>query len=151
MSIGGAGKRSTVEYCNESRFLGEYPCGGHAGLGHHRRAVGDQDLLRHVGTGWRCCRGHGPQSIRGSRQKLPSAAAEDPVLSCCTLCLRVCIAGACSAPGTRCAVASVFRQTPDRCRKDSTSFPHHLVLLKIIDVESNAAQNDHLDDITHAC
>ena len=44
----GAGKRSPVEYCNESRFLGECTCGGHAGLGHHRRAVGDQDLLRHV-------------------------------------------------------------------------------------------------------
>ena len=37
-----------AEYSNESRFLGEYPCGGHAGLGHHRRAVGDQDLLRRV-------------------------------------------------------------------------------------------------------
>jgi hypothetical protein len=68
-----------AEYSNESRFHGEYPCGGHAGLGHHRRAVGDQDLLRHVEQAGAAV---GQTSVyRGSRRGLRSAAAE----ACCSL------------------------------------------------------------------
>ena len=138
----GLGERSVW---HESRFLGEYPCGGHAGLGHHRRAVGDQDLLRHVeqagaavgDTDLSLSRFATGAPFRGGGSLLFSAVA-----------LLEFIRG-------YVVVASIGQRFPLSCnsfqgahalkalpkRFTPSALPQPLA--KIIDVESNAAQRSH--------